>query len=201
MSGGAVAFPWAAEHLNAILQAWYPGQAGGTAVADTLLGLANPAGRLPVTFYRGTSDLPPFSDYRMTGRTYRYFRGPVLYPFGYGLSYTTFAYKNLRTVTTKPLTVTLDVTNTGTCSGDEVVQLYVTEPDSSHPRARVSLCGFKRVSLAAGETKSVTVMIPETALRRWNIDQNKYVMPGGTWTIHAGASSADFRQTVLVPFD
>jgi Glycosyl hydrolase family 3 C terminal domain. len=124
MGGSALAVTWAAENVPAILEAWYPGQAGGDAIADVLFGDYNPAGRLPVTFYRSTEDLPPFTDYRMAGRTYRYFRGEPLFPFGYGLSYTRFAYSNLRlsadritldnTAMDAPaLTVSVDVQNTG----------------------------------------------------------------------------------------
>lgn len=123
LAGSAIAMPWADANLNAILQAWYPGQAGGAAVADVLLGRYNPAGRLPVTFYRSTADLPDFNNYEMAGRTYRYFQGQALYPFGHGLSYTTFRYANLAVSTAGEgrLAVTLDVTNTGERDGDDVV--------------------------------------------------------------------------------
>jgi beta-glucosidase len=198
MSGSAVAIPWADGHVNAILQAWYPGQAGGTAVADVLLGKTNPAGRLPVTFYRATTDLPPFENYDMENRTYRYFNGKPLYPFGHGLSYTRFAYKNLRVtkaIGSDDLTATINITNIGDRDGEEVVQLYAQEPASAQPRARESLCSFKRLALKRGETKTVTLTIPATALRRWDNAKNAYVLPSGKWKIHAGASSADLRQT------
>jgi beta-glucosidase len=138
LSGSAIALPWADEHLNAILQAWYPGQAGGTAVADVLLGNYNPAGRLPLTFYRATEDLPDFKDYAMAGRTYRYFAGKPLYAFGHGLSYTKFDYTHLRVMPAAngALAVTVDVTNTGARDGDEVVQLYATPPAARAPPAR-----------------------------------------------------------------
>lgn len=136
MSGSAVALNWAQHHADAILAAWYPGQSGGTAIAQALAGDVNPGGRLPVTFYRSTQDLPPYISYDMTGRTYRYFKGQPLYPFGYGLSYTQFAYEapQLSTATLKAgdtLTVTAHVRNTGTRAGDEVVQLYL-EPRTPH---------------------------------------------------------------------
>ena len=200
LSGSAIAMPWEDEHLNAILQAWYPGEAGGTAVADVLLGNYNPAGRLPVTFYRATADLPDFKDYRMTNRTYRYFGGKPLYPFGYGLSYTTFDYANLRvTPAAGPtLSVAVDVTNTGERDGDEVVQLYAVPPAASHPREREALCGFRRVHLAKGETKTVRITVPAGALRRWSTEKQDYVIPSGAWTIRAGASSAEIRQTAMV---
>ena len=198
MSGSAIALPWTDAHANAIVQAWYPGQAGGTAVADVLLGKTNPAGRLPVTFYRATTDLPPFENYSMTNRTYRYFTGQPLYPFGHGLSYTRFAYQNLRTAKTTDdtrLTATIDITNTGERDGDEVVQLYAQEPASSQPHARQSLCGFKRIHLKAGETKTIAITIPTSALRRWDNAKKDYAIPAGDWQILAGASSADLRQT------
>lgn len=200
LSGSAMALPWADQNLSAILQAWYPGQAGGTAVADVLLGTANPAGRLPVTFYRSTADLPDFQNYEMAGRTYRYFAGKPLYPFGHGLSYTTFRYENLRVAPAAHggLAVTLDVTNTGTRDGDEVVQLYATPPAASQPREVGALCGFLRVHLPRGETKTTTITVPSSALRRWSAGKNDYAIPSGAWTIRAGASSADIRTVVTV---
>jgi beta-glucosidase len=199
-SGSAIAMPWADEHLNAILQAWYPGQAGGTAVADVLLGKYNPAGRLPVTFYRATADLPDFKDYRMAGRTYRYFAGTPLYPFGHGLSFTSFRYANLRVTPSagEALTVAVDVTNTGSRDGDEVVQLYAVPPGNSHPREREALGGFSRVHLAHGETRTVEITIPATALRRWSPEKKACAIPSGAWTIRAGASSADILQAATV---
>ena len=200
LSGSAIALPWADEHLNAILQAWYPGQAGGTAVADVLLGNYNPAGRLPVTFYRATSDLPDFKDYAMAGRTYRYFAGKPLYAFGHGLSYTKFDYTRLRVAPAAQgaLAVTVDVTNAGARDGDEVVQLYATPPAASHPREIRALCGFDRVHLKAGETRTVRVTVPATALRRWSDHDKDYHTPAGDWTIAVGASSADIRQSATV---
>lgn len=197
LSGGAVAFPWADAHLPAIVQAWYPGQAGGTAVADVLLGTYNPAGRLPVTFYRATADLPDFADYAMAGRTYRYFPGQPLYAFGHGLSYTRFRYDHLSATPAADGTVavTLEVTNTGDRAGDEVVQLYATPPAASHPRERRALCGFARVPLEAGETKRVHLTVPATALRRWDDAAGRSVVPAGVWSLGAGASSADLRLT------
>ena len=197
LSGSAVAFPWVAENANAVLQAWYPGQAGGTAVADVLLGNYNPAGRLPVTFYRATSDLPDFEDYGMAGRTYRYFKGRPLYAFGHGLSYTKFDYANLRVTpgADHTLEVAVDVTNSGARDGDEVVQLYATPPAA---RENAALCGFDRVHLKAGETQSVKINVPETALRRWNTGTNSYYVPSGNWTIAAGAASDDLRQKAEV---
>jgi beta-glucosidase len=200
MSGSAVAMPWADEHLNAIVQAWYPGQAAGTAVADVLLGKYNPAGRLPVTFYRATADLPAFDDYRMAGRTYRYFSGKPLYPFGHGLSYTKFKYAKLRVthLGDAGLKVSVDVTNTGKRDGDEVVQIYATPPAA---REREALCGFARITLARGETKTVTIGVPATELRRWSVEKKDFAVPRGTWRIAAGASSADLRQAAKIKIE
>jgi beta-glucosidase len=160
MNGSALAVNWAAEHIPAIIEAWYPGQAGGQAIADVLFGDFNPGGRLPVTFYRSVDDLPPFDDYRMEGHTYRYFRGEPLFPFGHGLSYTSFTYTDmwLSSENLKPgdsLTVRVKVTNTGKRAGNEVVQLYVTDVDASVPVPIRQLQGFERIYLNAGETTTV----------------------------------------------
>jgi beta-glucosidase len=197
LSGSAIAMPAIDGHANAILQAWYPGQAGGTAVADVLLGQYNPAGRLPLTFYRATADLTDFKNYDMAGRTYRYFRGKPMYAFGHGLSYTTFQYANLRLAPAPHggLVAKVNVTNTGKRAGEEVVQVYATPPSASHPREVRALCGFQRLALASGETKTVDVTVPATALRRWDAARHEYVTPSGDWTFAAGASSEDLRQT------
>ena len=160
MSGSALAIPWAAEHIPAIVQAWYPGQAAGQAIADVLFGDTNPGGRLPVTFYSSTEDLPPFDEYAMAGRTYRYFEGEALYPFGHGLSYTSFGYANLRLNRAEigvdeTVTVQVDVTNSGDVTGDEVVQLYVTDVESAVVRPQLDLRGFQRVTLEPGQTVTV----------------------------------------------
>ena len=158
MSGSAVAVPWAADHVGAIVQAWYPGQAGGEAIGDVLFGDYNPAGRLPVTVYRSTDDLPPFDDYAMAGRTYRYFEGEALYPFGHGLSYTSFHYDDIRLdrSTASPgetVEVGVTVTNTGKRAGEEVVQLYVKDMEASVVRPQQALQGFARIQLAPGESR------------------------------------------------
>lgn len=160
MSGSAVAFPWEAENADAILQAWYGGQSAGTAIADILWGDCNPSGRLPVTFYAGDEQLPDFNDYAMEGRTYRYFDGRPLYPFGYGLSYTTFAYDaptcGVKTAGTgQPVKVSTRVRNTGSVAGDEVVQLYVSHPDAPAPKPIRALKGVKRIHLQPGEEQVV----------------------------------------------
>ncbi|MDR3189101.1 MAG: glycoside hydrolase family 3 C-terminal domain-containing protein, partial [Prevotellaceae bacterium] len=160
LSGSAVAFGWEAEHIPAILEAWYPGQAGGAAIADVLFGDYNPAGRLPVTFYASVAQLPAFDSYDMAGRTYRYFEGKPLYEFGYGLSYTQFEYKNLQAPAAVKvgdnIAVSVEVTNTGKYDGDEVVQLYVAHEDAKRRVPIRSLQGFRRVHIKAGETKTVS---------------------------------------------
>jgi beta-glucosidase len=149
---------WANEHANAILEAWYSGEEGGAAVAETLSGKNNPAGRLPVTFYKDVSQLPPFEDYSMKARTYRYFSGAPLYPFGYGLSYSTFTYSRLsapRNVQAgQPLPVVVTVTNTGSRAGDEVAELYLSFPDVKGAPLR-ALRAFQRVHLEAGASQVV----------------------------------------------
>ena len=158
-NGSALAVNWAKEHANAILEAWYPGEEGGAAVAETLSGRNNPAGRLPVTFYTGVDQLPPFENYFMRGRTYRYFEGSPLYPFGYGLSYTTFSYSDLKVPgeavnAGDPAKVEVTVTNTGKVAGDEVAELYLSFPNEPGAPLR-ALRGFKRVHLEPGASQQV----------------------------------------------
>ena len=167
-NGSALAVNWAKEHANAILDSWYPGEEGGAAIAETLSGKNNPAGRLPVTFYTGVDQLPPFEDYAMKGRTYRYFKGKPLYPFGYGLSYTTFAYSNLTLPKTAieagdPLTAEVTVTNTGKLEGDEVAQLYLSFPKVAGAPLR-ALRGFRRVHLKPGESQTVSFELKDRDL-------------------------------------
>jgi beta-glucosidase len=193
LNGSALAINWAAAHVPAIIEAWYPGQAGGQALADVLFGDYNPAGRLPVTFYQSVDDLPPFDDYRMAGHTYRYFEGQPLFSFGYGLSYTTFAYNNLRLSSqtidaAETLTVSVDVTNTGARSGDEVVQLYVRDVEASVARPFKDLKGFQRIGLEAGETKTVTFILAAHQLGFYNKNQAIVVEPG-EFEIMVGGSS------------
>ena len=166
MTGSALATPWESENIPAIVNAWYGGQSAGTAVADVLFGDYNPAGRLPVTFYKSDSDLPSFMEYDMTGRTYRYFRGEALYPFGYGLSYTTFNYSGIKApaVLTKnrKMTVSVMVKNTGKRDGEEVLQLYVSHQDVIGKAPVLALKGFQRIALKAGQSKLVTfTLTPE----------------------------------------
>src|SRR3569833_394248 len=160
MSGSALGVNWADEHVPAIVEAWYPGGEGGTAVAGLLAGDFSPAGRLPLTFYKSVDQLPPFDDYSMSKRTYRYFTGEPLYPFGYGLSYTTFTYSNarVRPAGTNGLTVSVDVTNSGAVASDEVVEIYLTHPGVPGAPVR-ALKGFQRIHLDKGEKKAVSITL------------------------------------------
>jgi beta-glucosidase len=167
MSGSAVALPWAQEHAAAILEAWYPGVEGGTAIARTLAGLNNPGGRLPVTFYKSVDDLPAFTDYSFKNRTYRYYTGKPEWGFGFGLSYSTFKYGAVTLSTSRltagdPLTATVSVTNASATAGDEVVEAYVKTPEAGGPIQ--SLAGFERVHLQAGETREVVLYLSPRAL-------------------------------------
>ena len=155
-AGSALSVPWAAAHVPAIVYAWYPGAEGGTALAEVLFGDANPAGRLPVTIYRSAADVPPFGDYSMRGRTYRYLEKPPLWPFGHGLSYTTFRYSNLVVPSElepdKDLALSVEVENTGARAGDEVVQVYLSKPHAPAYAPRRWLAGFARVDARAART-------------------------------------------------
>jgi beta-glucosidase len=193
-SGSAIAANWANEHADAVLEAWYSGECGGTAIAETLAGANNPSGRLPITFYRDTKDLPAFTDYSMRNRTYRYFKGPVLYPFGYGLSYTTFAYRDIKLSSNSiaagaPVSVTATVRNTGGVAGDEVTELYVEAPGDAgveHP----SLAGFGRVHLAPGESKQVTLQIDPRSLSRVNEKGERHIV-AGHYTLSLGGGQPE----------
>ncbi len=199
-TGSALAIDWAKAHVPAILVAWYPGQRGGTAVADVLFGDVSPAGRLPVTFYKGSEKLPAFDDYSMRGRTYRYFEGQPLYPFGYGLSYTRFQYSGLSldhaaVAPEGTLQATVEVKNVGDRTGDEVVQLYVQPPDTRYPRPRKELRGFRRISLAPGEEQPVSFMLtPTRDATRYDPGKKAYVVDPGRYEVQLGASSEDIRQ-------
>jgi beta-glucosidase len=183
LSGSALAVNWANDNAAAILEAWYPGGEGGTAVADVLFGDYNPAGRLPVTFYKSVDQLPAFTDYSMQGRTYRYFKGEPLYPFGYGLSYTNFAYSNLRFESKsvkpgEPMKVSVDVTNAGDRDGDEVVQLYLTDVAASSPVPIRTLVGFDRVSLRPKEKRTVTFTIAPRQMSLIDNSGKRVIEPG-----------------------
>jgi beta-glucosidase len=182
MNGSALAVNWAQQHATAILEAWYPGEAGGQAIAETLDGKNNPAGRLPVTFYRSIDQVPAFENYSMKGRTYRYFRGDPLYAFGYGLSYTHFAYSDLKLSSASlkagdELSVEADVRNTGDRAGDEVVELYLTPPQNALAPIH-DLEGFTRVHLEAGETQHVSFTLQPRQLSLVDAEGKRSVEPG-----------------------
>ncbi|HEV8137276.1 MAG TPA: glycoside hydrolase family 3 C-terminal domain-containing protein [Pyrinomonadaceae bacterium] len=183
LSGSALAVNWANEHANAIIQAWYPGEEGGAAIADVLFGDYNPAGRLPVTFYKSVDQLPPFENYSMDGRTYRFFKGEPLYPFGYGLSFTRFKYSGLsfsspRVSPTQGITVTATVENSGDRDGDEVVQLYITDLAASVRVPLRSLAGVERVHLKPGEKRVVSFTLQPRQLSVITDDGRTVVEPG-----------------------
>jgi beta-glucosidase len=188
-NGSALGVNWAKAHANAILEAWYPGEEGGSAVADTLSGRNNPAGRLPVTFYKDVSQLPPFEDYAMKGRTYRYFEGTPLYPFGYGLSYTTFSYSGLTIPTAavqagSPVVAEVTVSNTGRRAGDEVAQLYLEFPDVPGAPLR-ALRAFQRVHLEAGASQKVRFELQPRDLSMVTAE-GEPIVAEGAYTVSVG---------------
>jgi beta-glucosidase len=200
-SGSAIAMPWEAENLPAIVQAWYPGEQGGWAVADVLFGDANPAGRLPVTFYGSTTDLPPFEDYSMSNRTYRYFNGQPEFAFGHGLSYTKFDYdaaaldkSNYTASDTVKISFTLK--NSGARDGDEVPQVYFRHVNSAVPQSKLALCGFTRIHLAQGQGAHITMDIPLNRFRYWDAKKQQYVVEPGDYELLVGAASDDIRLRV-----
>jgi beta-glucosidase len=197
-SGSAIAMPWEAEHLPAIVQAWYPGEQGGKAVGEVLFGDVNPAGRLPLTFYASTADLPDFESYSMSNRTYRYFNGKPLYAFGHGLSYTKFKYSDamLDSATVAAdgtVKVSFDLKNVGDIGGDEVAQIYFRHVKSAVPQPKLALCGFTRVHLAEGNTAKVTLNIPAERFRYWDTTKKQYVVEPGKYQLLIGAASDDIR--------
>src|SRR4029077_2215771 len=182
MNGSALSVNWADQHANAILDAWYSGEEGGTAVAQTLAGVNNPAGRLPVTFYKSTEQLPAFEDYSMKNRTYRYFEGQPLYPFGYGLSYSKFEYSNLTLSNTElnagdPLDVEVDVKNASDREGDEVAELYLGFPKLPGTPLH-ALRGFTRVQVAAGGVQHVIFTLSARELSHVNSAGDRIVAAG-----------------------
>ena len=190
MTGSALAIPWEQENIPAILNAWYGGEAAGTAVADILFGDVSPSGKLPVTFYKSDSDLPPFDDYSMQNRTYRYFKADPLYPFGFGLSYTKFTYSNLKLSKTKikkneSVNAEVTVTNCGKMKSDEVVQLYLTH-QSGKDVPFYALKGFKRITLFPGASEKVKFTISP--------DMMKLVNENSTNTVYGTASSSSITK-------
>jgi beta-glucosidase len=194
LSGSAVAVNWASGNVPAIVQAWYPGQAAGTAIADVLFGDANPGGRLPVTFYSSVDQLPPFDDYSMAGRTYRYFKGTPLFPFGYGLSYTKFTYSDLHVPgaaeADQGVVVSVQVENAGDRAGDEVVQLYLSDLESSVAAPTRTLAGFQRITLKPGEKRKVEFTIRPRQLSVFS--GGAFVVEPGTFEVSVGGKQPGF---------
>ncbi|MEE0731901.1 MAG: glycoside hydrolase family 3 C-terminal domain-containing protein, partial [Oscillospiraceae bacterium] len=201
-AGSAVELCWAQDHVDAIIDAWYPGSQGGLALAELLFGAYSPAGRLPVTFYRDTADLPDFLDYSMENRTYRYFQGEALYPFGYGLSYTSFAYSDLKLnkeelSAGESLFAEVTVTNTGARDGDEVLECYLRDEEASVSTPKWSLCGFQRFHLKAGESRRIQLEIKAESMRIVDEQGERYVEPGA-FTLFVGGSQPDERSVLLL---
>ena len=203
-NGSALAVNWAQQNANAILEAWYPGAEGGTAIADTLAGDNNPAGRLPLTFYSSLSQVPAFEEYSMRGRTYRYLADKPLYGFGFGLSYTSFAYSALKIPATvkagDPVTIEGDVKNTGAVAGDEVVELYLTQPKAYESPLRV-LAGFKRLHLGAGESAHVSLTIDPRSLGQVDGKGNRVIVPGEYTVSLAGAQPQETAAVATAKFN
>ena len=197
-SGSPMAMPWEARHLPAMLQAWYPGEQGGRAVAEILFGQVNPSGHLPLTFYAATADLPGFTDYSMSNRTYRYFNGRPEFAFGHGLSYTKFKFENGR-LESKSISangaakVTVTVKNTGKLDGDEVAQVYFRHVNSAVSQPQLALCGFIRVHLKPGESSKVALEVPAERLRYWDTGKKQYVVEPGNYEFLIGAASDDLH--------
>ena len=195
-SGGGISVNWADANVPAIVQAWYPGEEGGAGIADVLFGDYNPSGKLPVTFYKSASQLPAFADYRMEGKTYRYFKGDPLYPFGHGLSYTKFEYDKLklkkRVKAGQSVRVSVEVRNTGAVAGDEVVQLYLTDVAASAPVPLRSLRGVERVSLRPGERRRVTFTLAPRDLTLID-DGGKRVLEPGKFAVTVGGKQSGFK--------
>lgn len=198
LSGSALAVNWADQNIPAIIQGWYPGAQGGRAIAELIFGEYSPEGRLPVTFYRSTEELPDFTDYSMSGRTYRYIKNEALYPFGYGLSYTTFEFSNLipdkDTITQEGIGLSLQVKNTGHMEGRESVQVYIKADLPETPNAQLK--AFTKVSLKPGEEKTIHLFLPAEAFALYDDQGVKQIMPGN-YIIYAGGTQPDDRSISL----
>ncbi|MGD1084748.1 MAG: glycoside hydrolase family 3 C-terminal domain-containing protein, partial [Verrucomicrobiota bacterium] len=201
MNAGPITEPWMAEHVPALIEAWWGGEEGGNAIADVIFGDVNPAGRMPLTVYASADQVPPQDEYDVTrGFTYMYLNGKPLFPFGHGLSYTTFKYGALelsdsKIASTNRITATIDITNTGRREGDEVVQLYVHEMNPSVKRPGKELRGFQRVHLLPGETKKVEMTVPGEKLAFYDESIHRFRVKPGGFQIMIGASSEDIRAT------
>ena len=207
LNGSAIAATFADKHANAVLEAWYPGEAGAKAIADTLMGANNPSGRLPLTFYASEEQLPPFADYSMKNRTYRYFTGRPLYGFGYGLSYTSFAYDKLKLSRSmlhagESLTAEVEVSNTGKRDGEEVAQLYLMPPAEGNGglSPKLQLEGFQRVSLKAGERRVVKFTLDPRMLSEVDGQGERAVQPGSYRLAIGGAQPGDSKADQMTSF-
>lgn len=193
VAGSSLAINWIDENIHGIINAWYPGEQGGRAVAEVLFGDYNPAGRLPLTYYKSIDDLPPFDDYDITkGRTYQYFKKDVLYPFGYGLSYTQFNYTNLvmkEDIQGGVIDFSFDLENIGNYDGEEVAQLYIKFPDSVKEKPIKQLKGFDRVFLKRNQKKTIHLTLNLKDVRLWDVDAAKFITPKGKYEIFIGPSS------------
>ena len=200
VAGSPLVSEWVKDNVPGLVYAWYPGEQGGNGVADVLFGKFNPAGRLPLTFYRSTSELPAFDNYNLAdGRTYMYYEGEPLYPFGYGLSYTKFRYSGLRVaVDDEMMTVTFDLRNVGRVDGDEVPQVYIQYPAQSRALPIKQLQGFDRVTIPRATTQHMEFQIPLNELRLWDDNAKAFYTPNGNYTVMVGASSADIRLQQMV---
>ncbi|MBT6007434.1 MAG: glucan 1,4-alpha-glucosidase, partial [Prolixibacteraceae bacterium] len=198
LNGSAMAVNWAEENLDAIISAGYPGQEGGNAVADVLFGDYNPAGRLPVTYYKSVDQLPAFEEYDMKGRTYKYFDKEPLYPFGYGLSYTTFEYSGLKVANKAKIgdnvSIKVKVTNTGKMAGEEVVQLYLKDEEASTPRPKLQLEGFDRIHLDPGESKTVEFVLSPRQFSLIGKDDIR-IVEKGKFSISVGGGQPNLKGT------
>jgi beta-glucosidase len=197
----AIAMPEVAEMADALLFAWYPGEQGGNAIADILFGDENPSGKLPVTFYKSTDDLPPFDDYSMQGRTYRFFQGKVLFPFGYGLSYSDFEYLGADLeYNASEILVKVNIREHGK-NGREVIQVYCKHPDRIPGNPLKTLVGFHSVSPTYDgydNNAECSFSIDASHLERWDPENKTYYVPKGEYTFYIGASSEDIR--IEIPF-
>jgi len=193
MNGSALSINWENEQIDGILEAWYGGEAAGQAVADVLFGDYNPSGRLPVTFYKSINDIPAFDDYAMTGKTYRYCEMPVLYPFGFGLSYTKFNYSNLKlssAVMDDKIEIKVDIKNGGSMDGEEVVQLYIHQQGQL---AIKELKGFQRLFLKKGASKQLTFLLKPDDLLHYSKDKDGLAVLPGKVEVLIGASSQNIK--------
>lgn len=205
VNGFQITMNWEKENIPAIVETWYAGQEQGIAIAEVLFGDYNPGGKLPVTYYQSEKDLPPIDDYDITkGRTYWFFDKEVLFPFGHGLSYTSFEYGKLETEQDSPgasspaVNVSVEIRNTGSLKGDEVVQLYLRDVQSEETQAVKKLRAFKRVSLEAGESSTLEFILDEKDFMYWSEKQQGWYLEPGEFEIQVGSSSEDIRLKKII---